>query len=112
MNVQHQQLAAGKWQELSLIEQLANIGSEVERALNWQEKGDSDYSRQAFFRALELLDLSLNDPKNTTGLTELARLREVLADYFYFGNQYGSSKNQWRKYFYSFNYAASLARGR
>src|SRR3989344_2002820 len=105
MKVQHRQLAAGKWQELSLVEQLANSGSEVERALSWQEKGEADYSRQAFFRALELLDLSLDDPQNAAGLKELTRLREVLADYFYFDNQYRSQPQQWRAYFYAFTYA-------
>jgi hypothetical protein len=34
MTVQHRELAAGRWFQLSLIEQPANTGSEVERALN------------------------------------------------------------------------------
>ena len=34
----HQSLASGRWQQLSFVEQMANIGSEVERALSWKEK--------------------------------------------------------------------------
>ncbi len=32
MTVQHRDLAAGRWWELSLAEQLGNVGSEVSRA--------------------------------------------------------------------------------
>ena len=33
MSYQHKDLAAGRWGQMSLSEQMANIGSEVERAL-------------------------------------------------------------------------------
>lgn len=109
---QHKQLAAGRWREFSFIEQMANIGSEVERTIAWQEKADSDYSQQAFFRALELTDLTLADPKNRRRLKEICRMREALVDYFWGKNQYASSNQLWRNYFYAFNYAAALQKGR
>ena len=59
MNYQHKDLAAGRWEQLSLVEQMANIGSEVERALNWRKKGNLDYSLKACERALELFDLKI-----------------------------------------------------
>jgi hypothetical protein len=90
MNFQHRDLAAGRWQSLSLVEQLANVGSEVERALNWHQKNMSDYSLLALDRALELLDLTINDPRRGRRLRELTRLREVLLDYFLGDNQYAS----------------------
>jgi hypothetical protein len=34
-DVQHRELAAGRWWELSIAEQLGNIGSEVSRAVRW-----------------------------------------------------------------------------
>jgi len=34
----HRDLAAGRWKELGLSEQMGNIGSEVHRALKWREK--------------------------------------------------------------------------
>ena len=111
MSFQHQQLANGRWRQLSLIEQLANVGSEVFRALNWQQKDNSAYSHQAALRALELLSLTIDDPKNHNHrLKELTRLYEVLVDYFFGKNQYRSSPKLWQNYFYPFNYAAALQR--
>lgn len=106
MNVQHQQLAAGRWQQLSLAEQLANAGSEVSRALNWKTKNNEERVQQAFARALELLDLTAGDPRHLTRLKEILRLRECLADYFSGNNQYASSEAAWRKYFDAFAYMA------
>ena len=42
MTYQHKNLASGHWHELSLIEQMANIGSEVERAIKWRNKGKEE----------------------------------------------------------------------
>ena len=81
---------------LSPVEQLANVGSEIERAMRWRGKGNAEYGRRAFERALELLDLSIADEKNRSRLKELTRLREALADYFWFDNSYGSSDESWR----------------
>ena len=108
MSFQHRDLAAGRWQSFSLVEQLANVGSEVERALNWRKKNNVEYSRMALDRALELLDLTIADPRHRRRLNELTRLREVLLDYFIGDNQFGSTENSWRTYFYSFGYAAAL----
>lgn len=105
----HKQMASGRWQKFTFFEQMANIGSEIGRALNWKEKSPKD-SKMAFERGLELLDLTIADPKNKNRLKELLRIRETLADYFVFDNDYSSSKNSWNNYFYSFNYAARLGR--
>lgn len=108
MTYQHQQLAAGSWQKLSFIEQMANIGSEVERTMLWQEKNHQEYSRKAFERALELLELTIKNNTEKTKLRELTRLYEILVDYFAGENQYGSSDQLWRNYFHPFNYAARI----
>lgn len=108
MNYQHKQLAAGRWEILSFFEQMANVGSEVERAISWKDK-NREYGIKAFERALELLDLTLADPKNKSRLKELARLREALVDYFCYDNQFFSSDRLWHNYFFAFNYAARLA---
>jgi hypothetical protein len=115
MSPLHAELAAGRWQALPLVEQLANTGSEVERALNWSTKGRPDYSRNALERALELLDLTIADPRNVArpgGLKELTRLREVLLDYFLGPNEFGSSDAAWQGYFHAFGVAAALERER
>ena len=108
MEIQHKDLAMGRWRGLSFFEQMANIGSEVEIALKWREKNNSEYSVLAFERALELLDLTIEDDKNNSRLKELMRLRETLADYFFFDNEYGSTEKSWRNYFYAFNFAARM----
>lgn len=90
---------------MPLLEQMANVGSEVERALNWRAKNNSAYSQKAFERALELLDLTI---KNVTGfarLKELTRTREVLMDYFVGENEFKSTDAAWRQYFFHFAYA-------
>ena len=110
MKYQHQELAAGRWEKLNLIEQMANIGSEVERTLLWREKGNSQYSQKAFERTLELLDLTIADSRNKKRLRELTRLRELLVDYFFGENQFSSSDRLWRNYFFAFNYAARINR--
>ena len=106
MNYQHKSLAAGRWNQLTFLEQMANIGSEVERAINWRAKNNAAYSQKAFERALELVDLTLGSVKSFARLKELARLREILVDYFFETNQYASTESSWRKYFYPFNFAA------
>jgi len=108
MNYQHQQLAAGRWKELSFFEQMANVGSEVERTIQWRAKNNPDYSQKAFERALELLDLTIADGKNKKRLKELTRVREALADYFAFDNIYKSTDRDWQDYFLAFNFAARV----
>lgn len=106
MSYQHKQLAAGRWREMPFVEQMANIGSEVERALNWRAKGNQAYALRAFERALELVDLTLASVKGFARLKEIARVREALVDYFAGHNQFGSTEASWRRYFLSFTYAA------
>ena len=105
MNPQHKDLADGRWNKLSFIEQMANIGSEVERALNWQAKHNADYTQKACERALELVDLTLDCAISATRLKELARVREAVVDYFFGSNQFMSTESSWRKYFSGFTYA-------
>ncbi len=106
MNPQHKELAAGRWSQLSFLEQMANIGSEVERALNWQSKQNVPYSQKAFERALELVDLTLDHCASKPRFKELARVRETLVDYFGGTNQFQSTEALWRGYFLPFVYAA------
>jgi len=107
MNFQHKQLAEKNWVKLSFCQQMANVGSEVERAIKWTAKDNLNCSRLSFERALELLGLTIDGAKKSR-LKELTRLREVLIDYFVYENIYRSSAKKWHNYFYGFNYAARL----
>lgn len=107
MPFRHKGLAAGRWFELSLKEQLANIGSEVRRALRWQGK-DENLFWGAVERALELFDLTLSDSRWTGRFIEIARSREVFCDAVYGGKLYKSSLQDLALYFDQFAYAVRL----
>lgn len=107
----HAELAAGRWRGLSLLEQMANIGSEVERAIRGREQGKPERALRAAYRTLELFDLSLDDPKLHGRLREIARAREVFADFFFGENTAHSTEEWWRKYFLEFAVAARKGRG-
>lgn len=108
MSYQHQTMASGKWQQMSLAEQMANIGSEVFRAINSKSKKDDQSAELAFERALELFDLSLQDNKNRKRYVEIARARETFVDFFKFKNQYKQSEESVNNYFFNFNYLARI----
>ena len=61
--VLHRDAARGGWAQLELVEQLGNVGSEVERAIRAHEAGRADRFESALERALELFDLTAADPR-------------------------------------------------
>lgn len=103
MKVLHQNLASGKWHKLSLAKQIANIGSEVNRAIYWRKRGDKKNQEMAIWRALELVDLTISDRKRSVCLfDEIVRLREVLCDIFLGNNTYGTPIKRLQDYFLFF----------
>lgn len=98
MEFLHKELAAGRWYELSLAEQMGNIGSEVLRAANWQGR-DEKLFWGAVNRALDLFDLTMTDPRWRGRLREIARAREVFCDAVYGGKEYGTSFRNLQPYF-------------
>ncbi|MEA3449382.1 MAG: hypothetical protein U9Q85_00145 [Patescibacteria group bacterium] len=107
MAYQHKNQAMGEWVVHSLLFQLANIGSEVIRALKWRAKNREQIANNAFERSLELFDLTIADKKNLGRLKEICRAREAWADFFTGNNEYNSTAEQWEKYFLAFNYVAN-----
>lgn len=105
MKTHHPGLAAGGWGRLSLPQQLGNVGSEVSRALRWQNK-DILLFDGAMIRALELLDLSIRDSRWRHRLKELARAREMLCDAWFGGKEYRSELEGLNRYFFNFALAA------
>lgn len=94
-----------RWHELSIFDQMANVGAEVGRAISWRDK-DGERSKNAFYRALELLDFTALDAIGKPRLKEILRVREVVADYLGGQNVYKSTGQDLNKYFYYFNLAA------
>ena len=91
---------------MSYSEQMANIGSEITRALNWKRKNNEKYCFNSVVRALELIALTIDSVTVKSHLKELTRLREAILDYFYGNNEFCSSEILWEKYFNHFNRAA------
>lgn len=97
-----------KWFTRSLAEQIGNIGSEVERVIKWQAKGNEPYAETAFYRALELWDLTKADPRwRGPKLRELCRLREVFCDAYHGAHQYNTGLDYFAKYCYQFALVAN-----
>jgi hypothetical protein len=106
--MKHTALPKERWMKFSLVEKMANIGSEVIRAMQWQNKHNPEYAKSACENALELFDLTLADTKNPAELKEIARARELWLDFFMGDNLYHQDQTMWQKYFLAFNYAAQL----
>jgi len=109
----HASLAAGRWQALTLMEQLGNVGSEVERALRAHAQARTDRFERALDRALELFDLTASDPRwELHQRREVLRAREQFCRVFYDDTAEPDLADYLRKYFLQFAVAARLARGR
>lgn len=103
----HAELAAGRWHTLTLAEQLGNAGADVGRAIRAREAGNQARSDAALERALELIDLTLDDPRWAgPRRREIARTREVVGDFLVGPNEYGSSAESIEGYFMAFAVAA------
>jgi hypothetical protein len=109
--VLHPGLTVEKWAALSIFEQLGNVGTEVSRAARSKARGDDERLAFALARALELLDLSLADPRwRGPRRREIARTREVVCDLLAGDNEYGSSAASIDAYFLPFAIAARRGR--
>lgn len=102
----HKELAEGRWYQMSLMEQLGNIGSEVGRARVYKENNDQERFWRAVDRALELFDLTLADPRWRGRLKEIGRARDVFCDAVLGGKEYNSNLSDLERYFMYFAFAA------
>ena len=107
--VRHPELAAGRWGRLALAEQLANAGAEVGRMRRWRG-ADDQLATRAFERALELLDLTLADPRWRGRRKEIARARELLCDAATGGGAHDATLQDLDRYFLAFAVAARAGR--
>ena len=107
--MKHFSLASGDWFELTLVEQLGNVGSEVSRALRWQDRDEKLFG-SAVERALELIDLTLRDSRWRHRLKEVCRVREVLCDAAFGSGTYNTSLEDLNRYFTQFALAARNGR--
>lgn len=96
-----------RWFTLPLADQLGNIGSEVGRAAKWQGKDDTSFWG-ATARALELLDLTREDPRWKRRRFEINRARESFTDAVLGGKEYKSTLLDIERYFMRFALLAQM----
>ena len=104
-NFIHKELREGRWVELSLMEELGIFGSDVGRARS-AEGRDTKMFQDAVDRALDLFDLTLEDPRWKGRREEIARAREVFCDAALGGKEYETSLEDLENYFMEFAIAA------
>ena len=102
----HIGLAAGRWNELTLLEQLANVGSEVGRATRAKALGNDERLAGALGRCLELFDLTIADVRWRFRRREITRAREIVCDFLVGDNVYSSTAGSLDAYFLPFAVAA------
>jgi hypothetical protein len=108
--MRHAELAAGRWAAFTLAEQLANVGSEVDRAIAAREARRSDRFDRALARALELFDLTARDDRwRGHRRREILRSREEFCRLFFDDDVQPAAARTLRAYFLRF---AMLARRR
>lgn len=106
----HKELASGRWFQLSLAEQLGNVGSEYERAISWKMRRDQEQFNNSFERYLELLDLTISDPRYSVARKrELLRVREVSCEEL-LGEVQNRELGAFKDFFYYFMLAARGSR--
>ncbi len=95
---------AERWWTMTIAQQLGNIGSEISRASTWTTR-NPEIAQAALYRALDLFDLTLDDPRHRRSparLREIARAREVVVDFFAGVNEYHSTAAGLQRYFDAF----------
>jgi hypothetical protein len=100
--------AASRWGAMPIAEQLAHVGSEVERTLRAHEAGNLVRRDHALGRALELFDLTAADPRwRGPRRREILRAREQFCAELFGARPPAESASRLRAYFLAF---AVLAR--
>jgi len=98
----HRGLLESRWHGFSLAMQMGNIGSEVNRLMQWKGK-DAIRASASLGRALELIDLTISDPRWKHRVGEFLRLREVVADAAQDAPSFSVSTDMFKNYFLHFS---------
>jgi hypothetical protein len=100
-----------RWERFTLVEQLANIGSEVDRAVRAHDAGQDARFEHALARALALFDLTASDHRwRGARRREILRAREEFCRLFFDPTVPGDSAAGLRRYFLAFAVAARRQR--
>ncbi|MDD5457716.1 MAG: hypothetical protein PHV30_11895 [Candidatus Margulisbacteria bacterium] len=75
----YQELSQQEWNNHSKYQQIMMIGTDLSKAKARIMETTFNDARQFYFRAIELVDLLINDPKWKAGIKEVLRFKEELA---------------------------------
>lgn len=93
-----------RWERFTLSEQLANVGSEVERAIRSHQAGSPGRFDNALARALALIDLTVADERwRGPRRREILRAREEFCRLFFDPDVPPDSAAGLTKYFLAFS---------
>ncbi len=70
------------WYSKPLLEQLANIGSEVHRAISWRIRRNPEYSKAEFDISIELIELTLSGKLTLLQRNEILSLKKSWSGYY------------------------------
>lgn len=74
----HKSMTLEKWSGFSKGQQILMIANEINRAKNILSKNNSDDIKSSYERALDLIDITVQDSKWENNLKELLRCREFI----------------------------------
>jgi len=92
-----------RWRRFDLIDQLANIGSELNRVIMWQKR-DKQKVKEFAHATLDLFDLTIDDPRWRYRLKEILRARYLFCDALWGKNEFKTSLQDLEKYFFHYAY--------
>jgi hypothetical protein len=96
-----------RWDRFSIVEQLANVGSEVERTIRAHDAGNSARFNNALARALALFDLTAADQRWAGHRRrEVLRARAEFCRLFFEADPPADSAAGLSRYFLAFGVAA------
>lgn len=107
----HKNLSDGRWQLMTLSEQMANVGSEFSRMYRAREENKEARFISATKRFLELINLTICDPRwSGRRRRELTRLKETVLDSLYPSKFKLKDVKSLEKYFFYFGFVARSTR--
>ncbi|HWQ99287.1 MAG TPA: hypothetical protein VN397_00365 [Candidatus Methylomirabilis sp.] len=117
----HATMAAGRWNEYSFAVQMANIGSDVYRAVSWNKRAECAHDTttqqtykqlylESLERAIELIDLTRRNPPSPGIRKELGRVREAIVSAYLGTAWYDVTLESLNDYFNFFTLIAAKER--
>ena len=90
------------WFAMPVSVQISNIGSEVNRAIRYKNKGDMQKAANFCNKAIEFFEIIKQDPKNSRRINEFNCCIDELTDYFIGDNEFKTNDEMLHRYYDAF----------